>query len=65
MAEMRIWCRDEATEEVFCDRVVIESRLAGESPAIAEVIRRAYRREAPQVDVLKIVELVLVEREFT
>jgi hypothetical protein len=61
---MRIWCRNEATEETFYDRVVIVSRLFGEPSEIAELIRRVYEREAPQVEVIRVVELALIEREF-
>lgn len=64
MCEIRVWCRNEATKDIFCDRVVIESRLLGEPSELAELIRRAYKREAPQVEVLKVVELTLIEREF-
>lgn len=64
MCEMRIWCRNEATEETFYDRVVIVSRLFGEPSEIAELIRRVYEREAPQVEVIRVVELALIEREF-
>ncbi|OON62493.1 hypothetical protein B0920_03280 [Massilia sp. KIM] len=64
MCKMRVWCRNTSNEEVFFDDVVIESRLFKEPADIAEIIRRTYDREAPHVEVLKITQLLLVERDF-
>jgi hypothetical protein len=65
MCELRIWCHNEATAETFSDTVTIVSALWKDPAELAESVRRLYEHKAPQVEVLRVVQLMRFERELT
>lgn len=64
MLNMRVWCHDPSSDQNFCDGLQLNSTLFSTSSSAAEVIYRLYAREAPHIEVIKVVELMLIEQAF-
>ena len=64
MLYMRAWCRDPSNDEVFCDAFQLNSRIFPTAQMAADAIYHVYAHFAPDIEVVKIIQLRLIEAEF-